>query len=107
MNRICMIGRFKFNKEVFFGEVKGNRVIVDRGLYSDTFLLEDLSILPPSSPTKIICIGLNYRDHAKELNMKIPDDPLIFIKPPSAVIGTFGNIVYPGASKQIDYEGEL
>lgn len=107
MNRICMIGRFKYDKEIFYGEVKGNRVIVDRGLYSDTFLLNDLAILPPTSPTKIICVGLNYRDHAKELNMQIPDDPLIFLKPPSAVIGHFGKIVYPKSSKQIEYEGEL
>jgi 2-keto-4-pentenoate hydratase/2-oxohepta-3-ene-1,7-dioic acid hydratase in catechol pathway len=102
-----MIGRFKYNKEVFYGEVNGNRVIVDRGLFSDTFLLNDLEILPPTSPTKIICVGLNYRDHAKELNMQIPDDPLIFLKPPSAVIGHLGSIVHPKISKQIDYEGEL
>jgi 2-keto-4-pentenoate hydratase/2-oxohepta-3-ene-1,7-dioic acid hydratase in catechol pathway len=102
-----MIGKFKYNKDIFYGEVKGNRVIVDRGLFSDTFLLNDLEILPPTSPTKIICVGLNYRDHAKELNMQIPNDPLIFLKPPSAVIGQFGKIVHPKSSKQIDYEGEL
>jgi 2-keto-4-pentenoate hydratase/2-oxohepta-3-ene-1,7-dioic acid hydratase in catechol pathway len=102
-----MIGRFRYDKEIFYGEVRGNRVIVDRGLYSDTFVLHDLSLLPPTIPTKIICVGLNYRDHAKELDMQIPDDPVIFLKPPSAVIGPYANIVYPDASKKVDYEGEL
>ncbi|MFN3966250.1 MAG: fumarylacetoacetate hydrolase family protein, partial [Endomicrobiia bacterium] len=46
-------------------------------------------------PSKIIALGLNYIDHAKELNMKIPDEPVIFLKPPSAVIGHLENIVYP------------
>ena len=102
-----MIGRFRNDKEIFYGEVRGNRVIVDRGLYSDTFLLQDLSLLPPTIPTKIICVGLNYKDHAKELGMQVPDDPVIFLKPPSAVIGAYGNIVYPDASKKVEYEGEF
>jgi len=102
-----MISRFRNDKEIFYGEVRGNRVIVDRGLYNDTFLLQDLSLLPPTIPTKIICVGLNYKDHAKELGMQVPDDPVIFLKPPSAVIGAYGNIVYPDASKNVDYEGEL
>ena len=66
-----MIGRFKYDNEIFYGEVKGDRVVVDKGLFSDTFLLRDLQLLPPVQPTKIICVGLNYRDHAKELAMEI------------------------------------
>src|SRR5574341_1293514 len=100
-----MIGRFKYDKEIFYGDIKGNRVIVDRGLYSDTFLLSDLQLLPPSLPSKIICVGLNYRDHARELNMPIPEDPVFFLKPPSAAIGSLWKIVYPDASAQVDYEG--
>lgn len=102
-----MIGRFKYDNEIFYGEVKDNRVIVDRGLYNDTFLLIDLQLLPPVQPSKIICTGLNYRDHASELGMEIPDEPIFFIKPTSAVIGSLGNIVYPEMSKHVDYEGEL
>lgn len=102
-----MIGRFKFDNEIIYGEVKGERVIVDRGLYSDTFVLSDLQLLPPVQPSKIICVGLNYKDHAKELNMPIPKNPLLFLKPPSAVIGHMGNIVYPDNVKQVDYEAEL
>lgn len=102
-----MIGRFKYDNEIFYGEVKGDRVIADKGLYSDTFLLRDLQLLPPVHPTKIICVGLNYRDHARELDMEIPDEPVLFLKPVSAVIGHLGKIVYPEMSKHVEYEGEL
>ncbi|HEY9246973.1 MAG TPA: fumarylacetoacetate hydrolase family protein [Candidatus Methanoperedens sp.] len=102
-----MIGRFKYGDEIFQGDVQDGRVIVDRTLYRDTFLLSELQLLPPVQPSKIICVGLNYRDHARELNMSIPDKPVIFLKPPSAVIGHMGNIVYPESAKQVDYEAEL
>ncbi len=102
-----MIGRFRFENEIFYGDVKGERVIVERGLYSDTFVLSELQLLPPAQPSKIICVGLNYKDHAKELNMPIPKNPLLFLKPPSAVIGHMGNIVYPENINRLDYEAEL
>ena len=58
-------------------------------------------------PTKIIAIGLNYLDHAKELNMEIPEYPLIFMKPPTAVIGDGEIIIYPPQTQELHYEGEL
>jgi 2-keto-4-pentenoate hydratase/2-oxohepta-3-ene-1,7-dioic acid hydratase in catechol pathway len=58
-------------------------------------------------PTKIIAIGLNYLDHAKELNMDIPEYPLIFMKPPTTVIGDRETIVYPIQTRELHYEGEL
>ncbi len=58
-------------------------------------------------PTKIIAIGLNYLDHAKELNMEIPEYPLIFMKPPTAVIGDGEMIIYPPQTQELHYEGEL
>jgi 2-keto-4-pentenoate hydratase/2-oxohepta-3-ene-1,7-dioic acid hydratase in catechol pathway len=58
-------------------------------------------------PTKIIAIGLNYLDHAKEFNMEIPEYPLIFMKPPTAVIGNGETIIYPPQTKELHYEGEL
>ena len=102
-----MIGRFKYDDEVFHGKVKRERVIVTRGLYSDTFLLGDLEILPPTYPGKIICVGLNYTDHARELGMPLPRNPLIFLKPPSAILGHMGKIEYPDQAGRVDYEGEL
>ena len=59
------------------------------------------------NPTKIIAIGLNYIDHAKELKMSIPDYPLIFIKPSTSVIGSGDAIILPPQTKELNYEGEL
>ncbi len=58
-------------------------------------------------PSKIIAVGLNYTDHAKELRMECPKEPLIFIKPPTTVIGHLDNIVYPPSVSRLDYEAEL
>jgi 2-keto-4-pentenoate hydratase/2-oxohepta-3-ene-1,7-dioic acid hydratase in catechol pathway len=58
-------------------------------------------------PTKIVCVGLNYHNHAKELNMKTPRHPIIFLKPLTALIGPGDKIIYPKMSKRVDYEGEL
>jgi 2-keto-4-pentenoate hydratase/2-oxohepta-3-ene-1,7-dioic acid hydratase in catechol pathway len=59
------------------------------------------------NPTKIIAIGLNYFDHAKELKMDIPDHPLIFMKPSTAIIGSGDAIIFPPQTKELNYEGEL
>ena len=69
--------------------------------------LEDIDILPPTDPSKIVCIGLNYKDHAAELNLMLPESPVIFIKPSTTVNRAGGIIIYPRISKQVDYEGEL
>jgi 2-keto-4-pentenoate hydratase/2-oxohepta-3-ene-1,7-dioic acid hydratase in catechol pathway len=58
-------------------------------------------------PTKIVAIGLNYFDHAKELNSRVPDYPLIFMKPPSTVINDREVIIYPPQTRELHYEGEL
>jgi 2-keto-4-pentenoate hydratase/2-oxohepta-3-ene-1,7-dioic acid hydratase in catechol pathway len=70
--------------------------------------LSRVRLLAPVRPTKIVCIGRNYREHAKELNHAIPTEPLIFLKPPSAVIAPNDSIVRPTAlSQRVDHEGEL
>ena len=58
-------------------------------------------------PGKIVCVGRNYRDHAKELGNDVPAEPLIFLKPPSSVIGSGENIVLPAVSNQVEFEGEI
>ncbi len=60
-----------------------------------------------TSPTKIVAVGLNYRDHAKEMGVAIPDEPLIFLKPSTAVIGNGEEIICPADTKELHYEGEL
>jgi len=71
------------------------------------YKLQDVTLDVPVLPSKIVCVGLNYTNHAKELGMDLPEEPIIFIKPPSAVIGHLDNIVYPKYSTQVDYETEL
>jgi len=61
----------------------------------------------PFSPSKIICVGLNYYDHAKELGMEIPKYPVLFLKPPTAVIGDGDKIIYPAQTSTLHYEAEL
>jgi 2-keto-4-pentenoate hydratase/2-oxohepta-3-ene-1,7-dioic acid hydratase in catechol pathway len=64
-------------------------------------------VLPPVLPTKIIGIGRNYRDHARELGNPVPEEPLVFLKPPTAVIGHLDAIVRPAMAGRVDYEGEV
>jgi 2-keto-4-pentenoate hydratase/2-oxohepta-3-ene-1,7-dioic acid hydratase in catechol pathway len=69
---------------------------------------DDVTHLPPSAhPGKIICLGLNYRDHAREFDSAPPSYPTLFARFPSSLIGHGGNLVRPRASVQLDYEGEL
>ncbi len=69
--------------------------------------LEEVKLLPPVVPSKIVCLGRNYREHAAELGHEVPKEPLIFLKPPSAIIGPEEPIVLPPISQRVDYEGEL
>lgn len=67
----------------------------------------DFLFLPPVKPSKIIAVGLNYLDHSEEFGQPVPDEPLIFLKPPSAIVGHLDNIIYPKTGKRVDYEAEL
>jgi 2-keto-4-pentenoate hydratase/2-oxohepta-3-ene-1,7-dioic acid hydratase in catechol pathway len=64
-------------------------------------------LLPPTTPTKIVAVGRNYAEHAKELGNEAPSEPIIFLKPPSALLAPNGTIVRPSQSQRVDYEGEL
>jgi 2-keto-4-pentenoate hydratase/2-oxohepta-3-ene-1,7-dioic acid hydratase in catechol pathway len=64
-------------------------------------------ILAPCAPSKIVAIGKNYADHAAEMGTPVPEEPLLFLKPPSAVIAAETEIYYPPQSRRVDYEGEL
>jgi 2-keto-4-pentenoate hydratase/2-oxohepta-3-ene-1,7-dioic acid hydratase in catechol pathway len=66
-----------------------------------------MKLLEPIRPSKIVCVGRNYREHAAELGNKMPDEPLLFLKAPSAIIYSGDEIVLPGASQQVEHEGEL
>ncbi|MEN6473223.1 MAG: fumarylacetoacetate hydrolase family protein [Syntrophaceae bacterium] len=63
--------------------------------------------LPPCEPSKIVALGLNYRDHAQEMGFDLPTEPILFLKPPSSIIGHGDDIVYPALSARVDFEAEL
>jgi 2-keto-4-pentenoate hydratase/2-oxohepta-3-ene-1,7-dioic acid hydratase in catechol pathway len=69
--------------------------------------LDQLTLLSPCTPTKIVCIGVNYRDHAAEMGKQVPSEPLMFLKPSTTVIGPGDAIVYPRLTENLHYEGEL
>jgi len=69
--------------------------------------LTSARLLPPVTPSKIICVGRNYRDHVKELGNEMPAQPLLFLKPPSCLLEPGGVVRLPAASERVDFEGEL
>jgi 2-keto-4-pentenoate hydratase/2-oxohepta-3-ene-1,7-dioic acid hydratase in catechol pathway len=103
-----ILGRFRYGKRVLQGIVEDNEVMVTSGkLKGRRIALERLRVLTPSRPTKIVCVGLNYKDHAAELGMPLPSEPVLFLKPPSAALAHREAIVYPSMAKRVDYEAEL
>jgi 2-keto-4-pentenoate hydratase/2-oxohepta-3-ene-1,7-dioic acid hydratase in catechol pathway len=81
-----------------FGEFQRGEAIIP---------LSTINLLQPLNPGKIICVGRNYVAHAQEHGSEIPEMPLLFLKPPSTVIGPEANIVIPPQSKQVEHEAEL
>lgn len=69
--------------------------------------LNEVNLLAPVEPSKIVCVGRNYREHAAELGNKMPDEPLLFLKAPSAIIASGDRIELPSQSQQVEHEGEL
>jgi len=69
--------------------------------------LSEAALLAPVTPSKIVCVGRNYRAHAAELGNEVPAEPLIFLKPPSSLLAPGGVIIRPRVSERVDFEGEL
>jgi len=114
------IVRFAVGRKVGYGVLDGNVIRGFRGspfalfkrfgrlpLDGSVYKLEDMRLLPPCLPSKIVCLGLNYRSHAEETQQPVPTVPLIFLKPSSAVIGPDDKIILPRLSRRVDYECEL
>lgn len=107
-------GRFAKGDRTFFGIVSGDIVQEVRGdifaahqVLDVSHPLPELKVLAPCTPSKIVAVGLNYRTHAAEVKMELPQEPILFLKPSTAVIGPEENIIYPAMAKRVDYEGEL
>jgi len=88
------------------GEISGN--IFGRYQRKEALTpISEVKLIHPSEPTKIVCVGRNYVDHAKELGNDVPKVPLIFLKPPSAIISSGETIILPPQSAQVEHEAEL
>ncbi len=105
---------FAWREKTWWGRVVGREIQLVQGSpfdkvkdTTDWVSLEEIEILPPAKPSKIVAVGLNYRDHAEEVKLKLPEEPLLFLKPSTAVIPHGGSIKIPSMSKRVDYEGEL
>jgi len=108
------IVRFSIDKKVRYGILDGESIqgIEDKPYRylkptDSHYQLSEVKLLSPCLPSKIVALGLNYRAHAEEAKIPLPNAPLIFLKPSTAVIGPEENITYPSASHRVDYEGEL
>lgn len=115
------IVRFADGRKIRSGVLEGNVIRGFRGSpfalfrrFGSSFPLDgsvcnlgDVRLLSPCLPSKIVCLGLNYRSHAKETQLSVPTAPLIFLKPSTAVIGPDEKIILPRLSRRVDYECEL
>lgn len=108
------IYRFEHGRKTLYGTLKEDRLYPLSGSIFGTFRVEKrglpisrVRLLPPVMPGKIICVGRNYREHSREMGNPVPEEPLIFLKPASAIIGPGETILYPPESQRVDYEGEL
>ncbi|TET24124.1 MAG: DUF2437 domain-containing protein [Candidatus Aminicenantes bacterium] len=108
------IYRYKHRNKTYYGILKEETLFPIEGSIFRKFNIKkkgipisDVILVPPVKPSKIIAVGVNYKDHAMESGRTLPEEPLIFLKPPSAVIGPNEIIIYPKMAKRVDYEGEL
>ncbi len=110
--------RFNHKGTVNYGRLEEDRIhelkTGGKDIMPDSFLetgreysLEEVRLTAPCMPSKVICLGLNYRSHAEEMNFPLPKVPIIFLKPSTAVIGPQEPIIYPPQSRRVDYEAEL
>jgi len=108
------IYRFKHKDKISHGVLKEDKLFLVEGSIYRKFKttqkgipVGDVALLPPVMPSKIVAIGLNYKDHAMERGKPLPEEPLIFLKPSTAIVGPNDIIVYPSMTKRVDFEGEL
>ena len=106
--------RFKQNGIEKYGVLNNDKItVIDGDLFSeysvsdDIVYINDVKILTPCKPTKIVAVGLNYADHANEMGDDLPEFPALFLKPSTAVIGYGDPIVIPEMAGRVDYEAEL
>ena len=110
------LARFHADGENRFGRIQDGKTLELAGAYfgknspeetGRRFALDSVRLLCPTLPSKIVCVGVNYRDHAAEFGHEIPEEPCLFMKPETAVIGPEDAIIHPPVTQRMDYEAEL
>jgi len=108
------IYRFRHDGAILHGVYEDGNLYAVKGSLFEDFAVESapipfgaVKLLPPVEPSKIVAVGRNYKDHAAELGNPLPEEPLLFLKPSTAVIGPLDPIRYPRMSSRVDFEGEL
>jgi len=108
------IVRIKAGDDIAYGIADGEGVLIYNGspfvAWEPTETVvpwANVNLLAPVLPTKVLCVGKNYEDHAHEMGGELPDEPLIFMKPATSVIGQNQSVVYPRQSKEVHHEAEL
>lgn len=108
------IARFSFREKIEWGVLRENEIEFLSGSPFDDLrrtgekrCLDEVRLLAPEQGGKVILAGLNYTDHAREMGLSVPGEPVIFLKPSSAVIGPGEEILIPPGAGRVDYEGEL
>ncbi|MEA4960184.1 fumarylacetoacetate hydrolase family protein [Lutispora sp.] len=106
--------RFKKDDFISYGLLEGEKVKIIQGdifgdyEITDSFYdITEIDFLTPCMPSKIVCVGLNYRSHAQEMKLDLPKEPVIFIKPSTSILAHRGEIIRPEMSQRVDYEAEL
>ncbi|HMM37782.1 MAG TPA: fumarylacetoacetate hydrolase family protein [Desulfovibrio sp.] len=102
--------RVLYNQRAFYASIldRDHLLCLNKALGLDEPIpLREVRVLPVVLPTKIVCVGLNYKSHAEEMGLALPSEPLIFLKPPSAVVGSGDAVVLPEGCGRVDHEAEL
>lgn len=110
--------QFYDGNEIKYGAVRNDAVFAfpavgelenftEKLTLTDAVHSSEVNFLPPVEPSKIVCVGRNYADHASELGNEVPEEPLIFLKAPSAIITDNEGIIIPASTNQVEHEGEL
>ncbi|UQG55153.1 MULTISPECIES: fumarylacetoacetate hydrolase family protein [unclassified Marinobacter] len=109
-----MYVRYIYNNQTHYGHLaKGVITRLEGNMFDsiepsdETISASAVKLLAPCEPSKVVCVGLNYLDHAKEMDLELPKAPLLFLKPPTTVIAHQNEIKAPGNVGRLDYEGEL
>ena len=108
------IVRIKSGDDIVYGVADAEGVLVYRGTpfvaWEPTEIVvpwSSVTLLSPVIPTKVMCVGKNYEDHASEMDGEVPEEPLIFMKPATSVIGSNANVIHPKQSSEVHHEAEL